>query len=232
MNRYHAWLLTGITVANAFATPVYYTFTGKVTEVSRSERTSLHLGDDVFYVFLVDRDLQGAMIHHDQVVDLLDDPESGQDCFYAEYIDGSTQAVLPFEGDSFYSGTESQADGFANVVLRGSEDFTDGISLNSRIWNRVSISAPDRLDSWAIGKDDFIGATAFFDFTPEDGSFLVTQGSRLTLTAISDSSPMVPEPGSFCLACLGLMSVFLFAVLPTGSGRKCPPGSAPLPRPS
>ncbi|HKP94968.1 MAG TPA: hypothetical protein VJ385_04350 [Fibrobacteria bacterium] len=45
MNRIHACFIVGIACAQACATPVYYTFTGKVTEVSRPDRSLFHPGD-------------------------------------------------------------------------------------------------------------------------------------------------------------------------------------------
>jgi hypothetical protein len=195
----------------SLASPVYYTFQGTVSSVTGSDRSIFDPDDAVQYVFLVDRDLPGILLHHTITYPLTGDPVAATRFYYAEFISGTVEGVSNIEyGDKSYFGMEQASNGSVATTLRGSEDLVDGIAYPDLRRNTVSIYAGSPIESWFVGQTGFRGENLF---PAPDGSHALIS-SALTLAEVSDAAvPAVPEPSSFASLLAGLVLFLTCAMI-------------------
>jgi hypothetical protein len=181
--------------AETSASPVYYSFQGTVSGISDPGRSMFHPEDSIRYVFLVDEDMPGIVLHHTVPYPLAGDPVAGIRYYYAEFISGTVEGVpVPEYGDKSYFGMEQTGSAAVTTTLRGSEDLVDGISFPDLRRNQVSITAKCPLDSWFVGQTGFQGENLF----PAGDGSRVSIRSDLALTEIYRAPiPSVPEPTPF-----------------------------------
>lgn len=209
MNIFKPLSLAMLFASNIPATPMYYAFEGICTEIESSEGSTFSPGSKIEYVFLVDRDLPGAVVHHSEAFYLEDGPD--HDIFYAEYIGGTTQAALSHStSDIQFWGVEIRnPDGTYAVSLNGSEDEFEGFATGEFSRNRVQIhsnGSATSMHSWEAGMNGFSGINTYrlqLSGTRHNDPRVI---SDLSLARISDYNPQtIPEPNSLALLGLGVL---------------------------
>lgn len=168
-----------------FSSPVFYTFSGTITE---SPAPEFPVGSGVDYTFLVDFDRPGIYVHH-AVAAVLDGTS------YVEFV-GALPILLGVPG----SDKSYHLSSFAGAArLTGSDPYfhehpgDPGLTTTIEIWSDFPLS------DWIVGRDGFVGRSFPYGNVQ----------SSLTLTSIADAPPAVPEPSTAMLLLMALPALGL-----------------------
>ncbi len=191
------WLiLVLLTLAsNVYATPLYYTFEGEVSNIFNSENdfdatkyNGLDIGNSLSYTFLIDFDAAGTRTRSDGSVFEFQD-NTRYDAFYTDYIAGDKLSLTSVDGIKEFNFGKSRQNRVGNIV-----------GGNALVLYSFDISI---VQEWAIGTNVNSIDLGYGD----DSSFTLLSGD-LTLTNISDTYNMdIPEPATLLLFSLGLLGL-------------------------
>jgi len=171
------------------ASPMYYTFTGKVSQSFGS--SNIAANTDVVYVFLLDFMVNGSVTRNDGAVVTLGDHTSSNaqlSHFYADYISGSL--LDPIDGGSNNNDADAAEINFGQQV-----DFFDNTTgVDSTSIQGGSANDPIKIQTNSLFSDWFIGLA----FAGDERAYSSTGlsgivGFNLNLTAISVEAPPLPS---------------------------------------
>lgn len=180
-------ILALVLAPSAQAAPIWFTFQGVIAS---STLDAFPVGSPIEYILMVDRDLPGGYVHHEQAFPIL-----GEDFFYVENAGLLPGGLGRFYSDKAYYGFEKTDGAESLVQLNGGDPFYYENPGSGDRTTSIRISTDKSMDSWEIGQEGFLGSvfpTSEFD-------------SELRLTGISRTNPAVPEPGTLALFGLGLI---------------------------
>jgi hypothetical protein len=208
---------------SAFATPMYYTFSGSVTQTfvwdpgtrTYLENVPLNGLDPndvnkkmVSYTFVVDFDQDGASQYGYPILTTTYTPTDGggYDYFLSSYFSGDAFPRTPLDGTSF-----NRMGGWGYVYSTSS--YEDGVLLDGRVaeddagsyrTDRLELGETCTASCFQVGQA-FLGTNS--RRSVKDGVLLEDEAvlSTLTLTRISDTA--VPEPGTLLLLGGGILGL-------------------------
>ncbi|HLP41025.1 MAG TPA: PEP-CTERM sorting domain-containing protein [Fibrobacteria bacterium] len=202
MNRTFSSTVVALLLAgnSALALPVY-TFAGSVTS---SNYAGIRVGQGVAYCFRVDFNEMGYYYNKGYGQRLyLSELDNGllDEYFVADYLHGSAiPADIPREDwtwdDSFWEFHMVAQSPTGGVAFYGSNLDRSGKDM-------IAITGPGYLSEWTVGQS-VSGRNTVFGWP--SGEYLEVLSS-LTLVAVSEDQPAVPEPSAMALFGLGLIGL-------------------------
>jgi hypothetical protein len=144
------FILASVFANSVQAIPIWFSFQGVVTSSTFGD---CPVGTTVEYVLMVDRDLPGMYVHHEQAFPVLE-----EDFFYVE-----NAGFMPFglgnpHSDKSFLGFEERDGAETHVQLTGGNPFYyEHPELGDRTAS-IRISADKAMEIWEVGQDGFWGS--------------------------------------------------------------------------